>query len=56
MAASVDPVQMERQMHNVAMGRVGEAREIATVVRFLASADATYMTGSIVDVAGGWMS
>jgi NAD(P)-dependent dehydrogenase (short-subunit alcohol dehydrogenase family) len=56
MAADVDPVQMERQMYSVAMGRVGEPREIATVVRFLASADSTYMTGSIVDVAGGWMS
>lgn len=56
MAASVDPVQMERQMYSVAMGRVGEPREIATVVRFLASADSAYMTGSIVDVAGGWMS
>lgn len=56
MAAGVDPVQMERQMHNVAMGRVGEPREIATVVRFLAGEEASYMTGSIVDVAGGWMS
>jgi 3-oxoacyl-[acyl-carrier protein] reductase len=47
---------MERQMHNVAKERIGEPREIATVVRFLASADAAYMTGSVVDVAGGWMS
>jgi 3-oxoacyl-[acyl-carrier protein] reductase len=56
MAADVDPVQMERQMYNVAMERIGEPREIASVVRFLASEDASYMTGSIVDVAGGWMS
>lgn len=56
MAADVDPVQMERQMYSVAMGRVGEPREIAGVVRFLASDEASYMTGSVVDVAGGWMS
>jgi NAD(P)-dependent dehydrogenase (short-subunit alcohol dehydrogenase family) len=56
MAAGVDPVQMERQMYNVAMERIGEPREIASVVRFLASEEASYMTGSIVDVAGGWMS
>lgn len=56
MAADVDPVQMERQMYSVAMGRVGEPREIASVVRFLASDAASYMTGSVVDVAGGWMS
>lgn len=56
MAADVDPVQMERQMYSVAMGRVGEPSEIATVVRFLASQDSAYMTGAVVDVAGGWMS
>jgi NAD(P)-dependent dehydrogenase (short-subunit alcohol dehydrogenase family) len=56
MAADVDPVQMERSLYNIAMGRIGEPGEIATVVRFLASGDSTYMTGSIVDVAGGWMS
>ena len=56
MSARVDPVQMERQMHNVASGRIGEPEEIASVVRFLASSEASYMSGSIVDVAGGWMS
>ena len=43
-------------MYSVAMERVGEPREIASVVRFLASEESSYMTGSIVDVAGGWMS
>lgn len=56
MAADVDPVQMERSLYSVAMGRMGEPEEIAGVVRFLAGDAATYMTGSIVDVAGGWMS
>jgi NAD(P)-dependent dehydrogenase (short-subunit alcohol dehydrogenase family) len=56
MAADVDPAQMERQMYSVAMERVGEPSEIATVVRFLSSENASYMTGAIVDVAGGWMS
>jgi NAD(P)-dependent dehydrogenase (short-subunit alcohol dehydrogenase family) len=56
MAADVDAVQMERSLYSVAMGRIGEPEEIAGVVRFLASDASTYMTGSIVDVAGGWMS
>lgn len=56
MAADVDPIQMDRQMYSVAMARVGEPHEIATVVRFLASEESSYMTGSVVDVAGGWMS
>lgn len=56
MAEGVDPVQMKRQMYSVAMERWGEPEEIATVVRFLASEGSSYMTGAVVDVAGGWMS
>jgi NAD(P)-dependent dehydrogenase (short-subunit alcohol dehydrogenase family) len=56
MAADVDATQMERSLYSVAMGRIGRPDEIATVVRFLAGDDASYMTGSVVDVAGGWMS
>lgn len=56
MAEGVDPVQMERQMYSVAMARWGEPEEISSVVRFLASDEASYMTGAVVDVAGGWMS
>jgi 3-oxoacyl-[acyl-carrier protein] reductase len=34
-------------------GRIGEARDIATVVSFLASADAGWITGQMIPVAGG---
>lgn len=56
MAAGVDARQMEQQMYSVAMGRYGRPGEIASVVRFLAEDGSSYMTGSVVDVAGGWMS
>lgn len=56
MSRAVDPAQMERQLAAVAMRRVGRPEEIARVVRFLADDASSYMTGSIVDVAGGWMS
>lgn len=56
MSQAIDDAQMRTQLAITAMGRVGVPEEIATVTRFLASADASYMTGSIVDVAGGWMS
>jgi 3-oxoacyl-[acyl-carrier protein] reductase len=54
MSAKVAPPQMERQLANVPMARVGEPAEIAKVVAFLAQDASSYMTGSILDVNGGW--
>jgi NAD(P)-dependent dehydrogenase (short-subunit alcohol dehydrogenase family) len=56
MSDAVNPEQMRVQLSNVATGRLGEPAEIAAVVRFLGSPAASFMAGSIVDVAGGWMS
>ena len=38
----------------IPLGRIAEPEELARVVLFLASDDASYMTGSTVDVNGGW--
>jgi NAD(P)-dependent dehydrogenase (short-subunit alcohol dehydrogenase family) len=38
-----------------ALGRLAEPDEIAAVAVFLLSSDASYLTGSTVDAAGGWM-
>ena len=45
-----EPWMLER----VPMKRLAEPREIAQVVRFLASDDASYVTGQCVFVDGGW--
>lgn len=37
----------------IPMGRVGQPEEVAKVVRFLSSADASYMTGQVISVNGG---
>lgn len=34
--------------------RLGDPREVAAVVRFLLSADASYVTGQIISPNGGW--
>ena len=37
-----------------AMNRVGEPEEVSNAVRFLASEEATFSTGSVLTVDGGW--
>lgn len=36
------------------LGRIAEPAEIATVIAFLASEDASYVTGAAIPVSGGW--
>jgi NAD(P)-dependent dehydrogenase (short-subunit alcohol dehydrogenase family) len=38
------------------MGRLGQPEEVSGVIAFLASDDASYMTGSEVYVDGGWIA
>ncbi|MCA1691815.1 MAG: SDR family oxidoreductase, partial [Actinobacteria bacterium] len=47
----VDPHAQERP--GIPLGRPGHAREIATVIRFLASPESTYVTGASFVVDGG---
>jgi len=36
------------------LGRIGETQEIAKVIAFLASNDASFITGAAIPVSGGW--
>jgi NAD(P)-dependent dehydrogenase (short-subunit alcohol dehydrogenase family) len=56
MSKAIAEPQLRAQLASTAMNRLGEPDEIARVVAFLASPAASYMTGAVVDVAGGWMS
>jgi len=45
--------EMERVIHKIPMGRVGNAEEVANIVEFLASDKASYVTGTTFFVDGG---
>jgi NAD(P)-dependent dehydrogenase (short-subunit alcohol dehydrogenase family) len=45
-----------RQISKTFLGRVGQPHEVATVAAFLASDDASYITGAAIPVDGGWTS
>jgi 3-oxoacyl-[acyl-carrier protein] reductase len=47
------PVEMIKNI--IPMGRIGKPEEVARVVRFLCSDDASYITGQVISVNGGMM-
>ncbi|MFE7117367.1 SDR family NAD(P)-dependent oxidoreductase [Streptomyces sp. NPDC057654] len=51
--ALADPAHRESTVSRTALGRVGQAADIADAVAFLASDDARWITGTKVDVSGG---
>lgn len=50
-----DKVAMNRVLSRTPLGRVGEAAEIASVAAFLASDEASYISGQVIYVDGGRM-
>ena len=47
------PANKERSAANVPMGRLGRSEELANAIIFIASDEASYMTGHILNVDGG---
>jgi 3-oxoacyl-[acyl-carrier protein] reductase len=53
MTAVLDEKQRESMLAHIPLGRAGTDADIANAVRFLASDDASYITGHVLDVNGG---
>jgi len=52
-AVSGDPSRVERLGGAAPLGRPGEAEEVARTILWLASGEASYITGALLDVSGG---
>ncbi len=55
-ALRADPAKAARLLSGVPMGRFGEPGEQASAVAFLASGEASYITGAVLPVDGGWLT
>jgi len=42
------------QLKKIPLGRVGKPRDVGNLVAFLASADADYITGEVINIGGGY--
>ena len=50
---SIPPAVMHRMVEKVPLGRLGQPDEIANVYAFLASDEASYINGAVIEVSGG---
>jgi len=54
MGRSIPDQQQARMLESIPLGRFGEPEEIAGAVLFLSSELASYVTGQVIHVNGGW--
>lgn len=53
MTDALDEATQAKYLQNIPTGRFAEAEEVAAVVRWLASAEASYISGAVIPVDGG---
>ena len=53
MVENIPEKVMEKILKQIPLGRVGEPEEVAKLVCFLASDDANYITGQVININGG---
>jgi NAD(P)-dependent dehydrogenase (short-subunit alcohol dehydrogenase family) len=54
MTSAIPEKIYQQQLEKIPLGRVGRPEDVANVVSFLASEDAAYVTGEVINVGGGY--
>lgn len=55
-AVKNNPTAYQKFLSRIPLGRFGEPKELAGLVAYLASDASSYITGSAIDIDGGWMA
>jgi len=50
---SIDPEKLQTMAKNIPVGRIGDVKDISSIVSFLASDESSYITGQVLHVNGG---
>ena len=53
---ALTPEMLARIKSRIPAGRLGEAQDMADLITFLASARASYITGAVIDIDGGYLT
>ena len=51
-----NPVERDKVLRSIPLGRLGRAEDFANAIHFLASEEASWITGVMLPVEGGWLS
>jgi NAD(P)-dependent dehydrogenase (short-subunit alcohol dehydrogenase family) len=51
-----DPARLERFLENIPLRRLAEPEDIAEAVLFLADGNSGYITGTVLNIDGGWLA